>query len=284
MGLFQDHKLIMQATPDKQDSERSEFFDALRKGALLGVAILIVVLPPMWLAKHRKPPAQPPAVTQKAPEAAPQAPAVPPVQRLADFGKEQPSPDVRQVAHWAAYTNDHKTMSFVVIDKKAAKLYVFDDEARLKSATPILLGAAIGDDSAPGIGDKPLNQVKPSEKTTPAGRFVAEPGVNTKGEDIIWVDYDSAVSMHRLRFVSKAEQRAQRLASPTEKDNRISFGCINVPVAFYEGVLSPTVKATGAVVYVLPEVRSLREVLGAYDVSKGGVQPVMHVSSQRQKS
>lgn len=289
MELFQGHKLIMQkTTPDPRNNERSEFLDALWKGALLGVAILVVVLPAMWLSKQRQAPATPtppPAVTQKAPEAAPRAPEpVPAPQRLADFGDETPSPDVRQVAHWAASTNDHKKMSFVVIDKKAARLYVFDPQAKLKSSTPILLGAAIGDDSAPGIGDKPLSQVQAHEKTTPAGRFIAERGRNSKGEDIIWVDYDAAVSMHRLRFVSKEERRAQRLASPSEKDNRISFGCINVPVAFYEGVLDPTVKQSGAVVYVLPEVRSMEEVLGAFDVSgKARVQPVMHVT-QKQKA
>jgi hypothetical protein len=288
MGLFQHLKLIMPTTPDPRDAknsadDRSEFLDALRKGALLGVAILIVVLPPMYLSKQRQAPVGPvpPAVTQNAPPAiAPRVPEPPPVSRMADFGPEKPSPDVRKVAQWAAGSNDHKKMSFVVIDKKAARLYVFDNEARLKRSTPILLGAAVGDDSAPGIGDKPLSQVKASEKTTPAGRFIAEPGRNTKGEDIIWVDYDSAVSMHRLRYVSKQERRAQRLASPTEKDNRISFGCINVPVDFYETVLSPTVKATGAIVYVLPEVRSLQEVFGLQNATRGGM---MHVS-QRQKA
>lgn len=292
MGLFQRHRLIMQTTPDPRSDERaddrSEFLDALRKGVLLGVAILVVVLPPMWLSRQRQAPVAPaPAITQKAP-VPPTAPAPlapePPVTRMADFGTEKPSPDVRQVAQWAASTNDHKEMSFVVIDKKAARLYVFDQEARLKRSTPILLGAAIGDDSAPGIGDKPLSQVKPWEKTTPAGRFIAEPGRNTKGEDIIWVDYDAAVSMHRLRYVSKEERRAQRLASPTEKDNRISFGCINVPVDFYEGVLSPTVKASGAVVYVLPETRSLQAVFGMQDASRGGVQPVMMRVAPRQKA
>lgn len=284
MGLFQDHKLIMRTMPDTNEdaqraNERSEFFDALRKGALLGLAILVVVLPPMWLSKQRQTATPPgPAVTQKAP--APRVPEVAPPQRMADFGSETPSADVRLVAQWSAETNDHKKMSFVVIDKKMARLYVFDPQARLKKSTPILLGAAPGDDSAPGIGDKPLSQVKPWEKTTPAGRFIAEPGRNTKGEDIIWVDYDAAVSMHRLRLVSKAERRAQRLASPTEKDNRVSFGCINVPVAFYEKVLSPTVKATGAVVYVLPEVRSVQDVFGLQS-SRGGVQPVVHLQPRK---
>jgi hypothetical protein len=53
----------------------------------------------------------------------------------------------------------------------------------------------------------------------------------------------------------------------TTDDNRISFGCINLPVTFYENVLAPTVKQHGAVVYVLPEVKSVQDVFGAYDVT-----------------
>jgi hypothetical protein len=106
--------------------------------------------------------------------------------------------------------------------------------------------------------------VLPEERTTPAGRFVAEPGVNANGEDIVWVDYDAAVSMHRVRPNVKKERRLQRLASATPVDNRISFGCINLPVAFYETVLSPTVQKHGAIVYVLPEVQSVQALFGTY--------------------
>jgi hypothetical protein len=264
----------------QQDNDRSEFLDALRKGVLLGAGILVLVLPPMWLAKRpdrqtappavvaQKQPAPPPADVVQTPAAAPEPPANDAAPRLADFGAEKPSADVRHVANWAAHTRNHKKHAFVVIDKKQARLYVFGPDAKLASSTPILLGKAIGDHTVPGIGDKPLSQVKEDEKTTPAGRFVAEPGKNTKGEDIIWVDYDAAVSMHRLRLVSKEERRAQRLASATVKDNRISFGCINVPVAFYEGVLDPTVKKHGAIVYVLPETKTPQELFGSWDVEK----------------
>lgn len=255
-----------------KDDERSEFLDALRKGILLGAAILVLVLPPMWLAKRQPERAPPPAAVVQQP-AAPALPAEPPrndaAPRLADFGGEQPAADVQLVANWAAHTRDHRKHAFVIVDKKQARLYVFGPDAKLKSATPILLGKAIGDHTVPGIGDKPLSQVKEDEKTTPAGRFIAEPGRNTKGEDIIWVDYDAAVSMHRLRLVSKEERRAQRLASATVKDNRISFGCINVPVAFYEGVLSPTVHKEGAVVYVMPETQTPQQLFGAWDVQQG---------------
>lgn len=247
--------------------ERSEFLVSLRNGALLGLVILAIVIPWMRMNQKAEPPPAPP-VAQVTPRA-PAAPAVPAFQPgpLPAFGAEVPSEDVRHVANWAFYTRDNRGKSVVILDKKAAKVYAFNPDGSLKASTPALLGAAVGDDSAPGIGDKPLAAIREEEKTTPAGRFVAAPGMNTKGEDIIWVDYDAAVSMHRVRPTVAAERRLQRLASATEQDNRISFGCINLPVKFYEGVLSPTVKQTGAVVYVLPETRTPQETFNSWDVT-----------------
>jgi hypothetical protein len=243
----------------------------LRKGLIVGASVFVFVLPiavALMTAVQRQAPA--PAVTAAAP--APQPRAVPTpaprepvrVARAAQFGREKASPPVRQMADWVLSSGDNKGMSFVLVDKKAAKVFVFDPAGQLQAASPALLGAARGDDSAPGIGDKPLSQVLPQEKTTPAGRFVAELGMNTKGEDIVWVDYDAAVSMHRVRAAVKAERRLQRLASPTPADNRISFGCINLPPRFYENVLKPAVQAGGAVIYVLPETRSLRDVFADF--------------------
>lgn len=186
--------------------------------------------------------------------------------RLAQFGKEPASAEARQIAHWALHSGDSGQRAVVVVDKKNAKAYVFDPSGALQGAAPVLLGSAIGDHTVPGVGDKPLSQVRPEERTTPAGRFIAEPGVNNKGEDIIWVDYDAAVSMHRVRPNVKAERRLERLASKTPADNRISFGCINLPVRFYEDVLSPTVRRMGAVIYVLPETQPAAALFGAYDV------------------
>ena len=185
---------------------------------------------------------------------------------LANFGRQRPSRDARHVADWVLTTWDNEGKSFVLVDKKEAKVYVFNQRGKLVGAAPALIGSAVGDDPVPGIGEKPLAEVLPEEKTTPAGRFVAEPGVNATGEDVVWVSWDLAVSMHRVRPLVKAERRLQRLASATSKDNRISFGCINLPVAFYEKVLLPTVKRYGAVIYVLPETRTPQEQFGSYDV------------------
>ena len=251
----------VQKTPSSTD--RDDFYSALRTGVLIGAAALVIVLPAAHYWKRPVPTTFPNAAAQVQTPPVRQAETAP---RLAFFGTQQPTDAVRHVANWSVYSGDHQKMAFVIVDKQDARVWVFNPDGRLLSATPALLGAAVGDDSAPGIGDKPLAQVRPEEKTTPAGRFIAEPGINMNGEDIVWVDYDAAVSMHRVRATVKAERRLERLASPTAADNRISFGCINLPPAFYESVLSPTVNQYGAVVYVLPETRSPAEVFGSYDV------------------
>ena len=259
---------------EKTKAERSEFMASLRLGALVGLALLVIVVPPIRMAKNKARALEHPpvAVAPAAPDTrasgnapAPQGDGV----RLADFNGEDASPEARQVANWAVYTRDYKKHAFVIVDKADARVFVFGPDGKLKDSAPALLGAARGDDSFPGIGDKPLAEVQPEEKTTPAGRFVAQPGRNANGEDIVWVDYAAAVSMHRIRPLVAQERRLERLASRTIEDNRISFGCINLPVTFYEDVLSPTVKKYGAIVYVLPETRSVQQVFGAFDVQKG---------------
>lgn len=168
-----------------------------------------------------------------------------------------------QLASWIDQTQDHRGKPFFLIDKFNATLYVFDRHARLRARTPVLLGAAIGDHSVPGIGMRPMNQIRPFERTTPAGRFIAEVGYNTSGEDVVWVDHDAAVSMHRLRTGTAHEKRAQRMASRTVTDNRITYGCINVPVGFYNMHVQPAfISSAYAIVYVLPETRSLRQQFG----------------------
>ena len=174
-----------------------------------------------------------------------------------------PSVQARQLADWVAATGDNAGAPFIVVDKKRANVFVFDADARLRAHSAVLLGSALGDDSVPGIGSRPMAQILPAERTTPAGRFVAERGRNTQGEDVVWVDYDAAVSMHRVRTGNPLERRAERLASATIDDNRISYGCINVPVAFYERFIQPIFALSKAMVYVLPDTKSVAEVFGA---------------------
>ena len=168
--------------------------------------------------------------------------------------------DAAALFDWVSRSRDNDGLPFMIIDKRQAHLWVFDHSGKLQGNAPVLLGVARGDDTAPSIGDKKLSEIKNEERTTPAGRFVSEVGLNARGEDVVWVDYDAAVSMHRVLTTNSKEQRAKRLETPTPSDNRVSYGCINVPKMFFENVVSATVRGGNSVVYVLPETKPLRSV------------------------
>ena len=189
---------------------------------------------------------------------------LPSAQAAADFAGEQASHEARQLADWVVDSGNNLNLPFVIVDKVNARVFVFDAGGRIRGAAPALLGLARGDHSVPGIGERELSDIRPEDRTTPAGRFVAALGHNLRGEDVLWVDYDGAVSLHRVITSNPKERRLHRLATPTPEDNRISYGCINVPVAFYETVVRAAFTGTEGIVYVLPETRPAREVFGSY--------------------
>ncbi len=198
--------------------------------------------------------------------------------KLADLAGEQASSSVQHIADWAVHSGDHGGRPFVVVDKVDARVFVFDGEGRLRGATAALVGAATGDHSVPDIGSRKISSILPEERTTPAGRFVASVGRGPKGEDILWVDYDSALALHRVVTGVPQERRLQRLQSKAAVDRRITYGCINVPASFYERVVAPTFQQTTGVVYILPESRQPQEVFGSYEVRRD---PPAHLSSLR---
>ena len=177
------------------------------------------------------------------------------------------SADARFAQRWVASNHDNANMPYVIVDKKAAHMFVFEADGRLINSTPVLLGAGVGDESVPGIETRDISTLRMDERTTPAGRFVSEPGRNLKGEDIVWVDYDAKIAIHRLRPDASLQLRAQRLASGATDDKRVSLGCIVVPVAFYENVVRPLLGKRKGLVYVLPENKPVQNMFGAYELS-----------------
>jgi hypothetical protein len=175
-----------------------------------------------------------------------------------NFEREPASREAMQKADWVVDSGDNRRMPFVIVDKTDAKVFVFYADGRLRGAAPALLGLAIGDEAIPGIGSRKLSSIRPEERTTPAGRFVAALGRNMHGKEILWVDYDGAVGIHPVVTTNPKERRLQRLASPTPLDHRISYGCINVPAKFFNKVVRPAFTGTNGIVYVLPETRSTR--------------------------
>ena len=177
----------------------------------------------------------------------------------ANFGGEVASHDARRVADWVVASGDNDGFPFVVVDKIRAKVFVFDNVGRLRGATLALMGKARGDETVPGIGTRRLKTILPDERTTPAGRFKAVLGRDFE-HDILWIDYGASISLHRVITGDPGDHRLQRLATTSALDKRITYGCINVPVKFYEDIVLKTLSTAVGMVYILPETKKIEDV------------------------
>ena len=185
---------------------------------------------------------------------------------FADFKHERVSADSRHIGDWVVHSGDNHGMPFVIVDKLESRVFVFDGRGQLLGAAAALVGLAKGDTSVPGIGSRKMSTIRPDERTTPAGRFEASMERSAHGDEILWVDYEAAVALHRVIATIPTERRLQRLESKVPADRRVTYGCINVPVKFFESIVIPAFKASAGIVYVLPDTRNAREVFGSYDV------------------
>lgn len=181
---------------------------------------------------------------------------------------QEVSSTVIELAGWVVAAKDAQGYPFAVIDKAAAQILVFGSDGRLRGAAPALLGSAVGDHSAPGVAGLALREIPGKDRTTPAGRFVGGFGPSVDAGRVLWVDYESAVSIHPTATGVPAERRAERLASPSPDDNRITHGCINVAPDFYEQIVRPTFER-GGVFYILPEAGPVAETLPEFAQSRG---------------
>jgi len=180
------------------------------------------------------------------------------------FAATHPSIEASRLVDWVMHRKDANGKPFAVVDKRNAHIYVFHADGHLAGHSPVLLGSARGDEIAPHVGEHAQSgHVPPAERTTPAGRFEASPGRNTRGENIVWVDYDSAFAIHRVRPGFSYQARNSRLASTQVAGRRVSWGCVVVPVAFYQQVVERVLGGAHSVVYVMPETTTLQEIFQA---------------------
>ena len=163
------------------------------------------------------------------------------------------SADARYVEHWIHAKGDDHGRPFVIVDKKAARIYVFGAGGTLVGMSSTLLGQSRGDVPIPGAGAKNPSALLPYERKTPAGRFESQPGRNLHGEPVVWVDYDTGIAIHRVRPGVSQTQRQASLATEDPNNKRLSLGCVVVPENFFLGVVLPTLGHVHGMVYVLPE-------------------------------
>lgn len=175
-------------------------------------------------------------------------------------GEAKRSADAMRVVDWVAASGDNASLPYIIVDKKAATLFLYDAKGKKRGDVPILIGVATGDEATPGVGSKNLAEIGPAERTTPAGRFLAKFGLAAGRQKVLWVDYATSVALHPIPKGNRKERRRERMLSPTIEDNRITFGCINVPVTFYSKSVRPLFQRKGGYIYVLPDTKPLEAV------------------------
>jgi hypothetical protein len=194
---------------------------------------------------------------------------------------EPVSEEVQHIADWAVHSGDNKGMPFIIVDKVHARAAAFDRAGKLLRSTPILIGMGVGDVFEAGVLQMDMYETKPSQRITPAGRYVAEEDLNLAGERVLWIDYDAGIALHKMPAKKTQQRRHERMRSANPADHRITYGCINVPPAFYEQVVRPNFRAKGGIVYVLPDSAPAQAVFKSYDVGERRVSSAAEAGADR---
>jgi len=104
-----------------------------------------------------------------------------------DFAGARASDDARYAADRVVVATDNKGLPFAIVDKKDARIYVFEPAGRLIGASPVLLGSAPGDDAAVDIANPIAN---PQRTTKYILTVVSRDGCTAKGEILVKVYSD----------------------------------------------------------------------------------------------
>jgi N12 class adenine-specific DNA methylase len=142
---------------------------------------------------------------------------------------------------------------FIIADKPAGMMHVFAADGSLIAQDTALYGKDKGDRMG-------VSSLKGGPKVTPAGGFAlrwaeSEYAGGQQLELVGSEDADGAViAVHAAWLGDPKEKRAERLASLTADDNRISYGCINsAHDTFLNKVLPEAPNLDGGMAFVLPD-------------------------------
>ena len=224
-----------------------------------------------WGKKKEEAPVAP---ATPAPVVPPPPPPPPPPQQLIYTGDPAVAPQVAQtdlmltapsevqaVREWVVTSRDHRGAPFLMVDKPSAQAFVFNGEGQLLAVAPVLMGMAKGDRMlVPNAA--PMSVIPPTKRITPAGRWWARLAPDSTGKEVLVIDYEAALSLHPIVPGQPHEKRATRMLTPTPEDNRVSFGCINAPKAFFSNVVSQVFAGKMGAVYILPETSPAAVVYG----------------------
>jgi hypothetical protein len=232
-----------------------------------------------WFSKKAPPPPPPPPPAPVV--VAPPPPPPPPIplefsgiqtaapQQVSLDRIKAASPEVQAVVDWIAASKDNAKLPFIVVDKVNAQVYAFTPFAQLKATAPVLLGMGVGD-VALVPQDAPMSAIPPAKRITPAGRYPSKL-VSDGHKIVLLVDGPNLITLHVVAKGTPAQRRAERLASIASDDNRISFGCVNVPPAFFANVVQPDFAPRQGIVYILPEKTTAAQLFGFQPPTNGPI-------------
>ena len=122
----------------------------------------------------------------------------------------------------AAAPPDHPGRPFAGLDKRCAALYVVDGSARLT-------GASIR-------------------------------SFESAGDNVVWLNYAAAVELCSVEIIDPLQRRPERIATSKTSEKRLSNGCSNVPVAFFDAVATPALGHARGMLYGSPALTPSRQV------------------------
>ena len=151
----------------------------------------------------------------------------------AEFNEIVPPAPAKWAADWtadwatngAAASPVHPGRHFAGLDKHGAAPYMFDGSARLTGASIRSLDSA--------------------------------------GDNVVWLDYAAAVELRGVEIIDPRKRRPERIATSYASEKRVSNGCVNVPVAFFDAVATPALGHARGILYASPELTLLRQVFPA---------------------
>lgn len=157
----------------------------------------------------------------------------------------------------------HPNKPIVIVDKQMGLTYMIDANGVLAGKSASLTGKTKGDfRSEEAKKTASVESIAEKDKVTEAGMFE---GALKKSEDygrvITLQEFNNySVALHQTYLKKPAERRQERLESATPEDNRISFGCINVPNEFMQNVVLKSIPygMTRFPIVVIPESKSIQ--------------------------
>lgn len=152
------------------------------------------------------------------------------------------------VNSWVQESRDNNGQSYIIADKEAGAIHIMAADGTVLATAPALYGYKTGDGMS--VGETPAgifsirNQSAPASYGGDLQQFATAPN-------------GDVYAIHRVLTTNPSQNRVGRLASETATDNRISLGCINIPVETYNQYLGRNFQGK---LYIIPEQNELGSV------------------------